>query len=101
MQLTGERSIKDYLRQNPLPSVCFMYGEDGYQTERYSKRLIDLSVAQFAEFNFYKADGSKAVNTDELCDAVLALPFMSDRKAVLLNDLDPQVQDDSFWSKLT
>lgn len=100
MQLKGERQLENWYREHDLPAVCLLYGEDSYQIEKQTAKLLGLAVSDFADFNLYKADGRTAVRMDELCDAAMALPFMAERKAVLLDDLDLTAQDAASVDKL-
>lgn len=100
MTLTGAKKLETWYRDNKLPSVCLLYGEDGYQIERQTERLLKLAVKAFPDFNLYKADGRVAVRMDELCDSAQSLPFMSDSRAVLLDDLDISAQDAVSMDKL-
>lgn len=104
MQLNGERPLEKWYRENNLPTVCLLYGEDDYQICRQRDKLIKLAVRDFADFNLYAADGRTAVRMDELCDSALSLPFMSESRAVVLDDLDLSAQDagsiDKLWQLL-
>ncbi|MEG0852344.1 MAG: DNA polymerase III subunit delta [Angelakisella sp.] len=100
MQLTGDRALEKWYRENNLPLCCLLYGEDDYQIGRQRDKLIKLAVRDFADFNLYTADGRVAVNMDELCDSAFALPFMSESRAVVLDDLDMSQQDASGVDKL-
>lgn len=104
MQFTGERQLEKWYRENNLPMVCLLYGEDDYQIGKQRDKLIKLAVQDFADFNLYTTDGRVAVNMDELCDSALSLPFMSESRAVVLDDFDPAAQDagsiDKLWQLL-
>lgn len=104
MQLTGERQLEEWYREHNVPSVCLLYGEDDYRIGRQRDKLVKLAVRDFPDFNLYTADGRASVNMDEFCDSALALPFMSDSRAALLDDLDLSVQDavgtDKLWQLL-
>lgn len=100
MQLKGERQLESWYRENRIPVVCLLYGENSYQIERHCKKLVGLAVTDFPDFNLYRADGKAAVRMDELCDAAMSLPFMSESKAVVLDDLDLSAQDAASLDKL-
>ncbi|MEG1687450.1 MAG: DNA polymerase III subunit delta [Angelakisella sp.] len=100
MQLTGDRQLESWLRENNLPLVCLLYGEDGYQIERQRDRILKLATTDFPDFNLYQADGRVSVNFDELCDSALSLPFMAEYRTVVLDDLDTAAQDAVGFHKL-
>lgn len=100
MQFIGERQLESWYRENNIPLVCLLYGEDDYHIGRQRDKLIKLAVRDFADFNLYTADGRSSINIDELCDSAFALPFMSESRAVVLDDLDLAAQDASCTDKL-
>lgn len=100
MQFTGERPLEAWYRENSLPVVCLLYGEDGWQIERQRNKLLGLAVKGFPDFNLYKADGRVSVDMDEFCDSALSLPFMADCRGAVLEDLDTTAQDAVSLDKL-
>lgn len=100
MQLKGEKQLEKWQKENGLPVVCLLYGEDGYLIQRYQERLMNMAVTAFPDFNLYRADGRTAVDMDDLCDSAMSLPFMSESRGVLLDDLDLSAQDSASLDKL-
>lgn len=69
-------------------NLYLFYGEETYLKEHYKDRLVQLFGGQgFADFNVVVLDGD-GVTADDLADAVESLPVMSDRKLVLVRDLN-------------
>ena len=83
-----ETQLKDTIKSGGANLYVF-YGAEGYLIEQYSRLIIRETVEEgFDAFNLQRFDGQE-VTVAELEDAVEALPLMTDRKCVLVRDLDP------------
>lgn len=83
-----ETQLKDTIKSGGANLYVF-YGAEGYLTEQYTRLIIRETVEEgFDAFNLQQFDGQE-VTAAELEDAVEALPMMTDRKCVVVRDLDP------------
>lgn len=69
-------------------NLYVLYGPENYLTEQYARMIVKYTVEEgFDAFNLQKFDG-QSVTVEQLEDAVEALPMMTDRKCVLVRDMD-------------
>ena len=82
------RTFRDEMGRGELRSLYIFYGEERYLLEYYLDQLRKSTVAEGMEdFNLFRFDGGN-LDMDELADAVEALPAFSERKLVIVTDLD-------------
>ena len=82
-----EQQLKDTIK-NGGANLYVLYGAENYLTEQYARMVAKYTVEEgFDAFNLQKFDGQN-VTVEQLEDAVEALPMMSDRKCVLVRDMD-------------
>ena len=82
-----ETQLKEIIKSGGANLYVF-YGAEGYLTEQYARMVARETVEEgFDAFNLQRFDGQE-VSVAELEDAVEALPLMTDRKCVLVRDLD-------------
>ena len=83
-----ETQMKETIKSGGANLYVF-YGAEGYLTEQYARMVARETVEEgFDAFNLQRFDGQE-VSAAELEDAVEALPLMTDRKCVLVRDIDP------------
>ncbi len=83
-----ETQLKECIKKGEANLYVF-YGAEGYLVEQYARMVARETVEEgFDAFNLQRFDGQE-VTAAELEDAVEALPLMTDRKCVLVRDLDP------------
>lgn len=100
MQFSNEKQLEGWYRDNSLPIVCLLYGEDSYRIEKQCEKLRKLAVTAFDEFNLYTVDGRVTIDIDALVNSALSLPFMSDSRAVIIDDFDVAAQTAAVMDKL-
>lgn len=84
----NEKELKDVIKSGGANLYVF-YGAESYLVEQYARLVVRETVQEgFDAFNLQQFDGQE-VSVSELEDAVEALPMMTDRKCVLVRDLDP------------
>ena len=84
----NETQLKDTIKGGSANLYVF-YGAESYLVEQYARLVIRETVEEgFDAFNLQQFDGQE-VSIAELEDAVEALPMMTDRKCVVVRDLDP------------
>lgn len=91
MLLQNLRRKKEDLAEMAASPVVLLYGDDAYQLERTANALIKQTVTQFQDFNLFCVDGRTAMDVDKIADSALSLPFMAERRAVIIDDLDVSV----------
>ena len=83
-----ETQLKETIK-NGGANLYVFYGAEGYLVEQYARMVTRETVEEgFDAFNLQRFDGQE-VSAAELEDAVEALPLMTDRKCVLVRDMDP------------
>lgn len=89
-----EAQLKTELRSGQLSRVYFLYGEEEFLTKTYVEKIIGAAVPEDArDMNFVKY--SKAPKSDELSDQLENMPFFSEYKCVLIEDLDADGMDNA------
>lgn len=87
-----ETQLKECIKSGSANLYVF-YGAEGYLVEQYARMVARETVEEgFDAFNLQRFDGQE-VSIAELEEAVEALPLMTDRKCVLVRDLDPCADD--------
>lgn len=87
-----EPRLKADLKAGKLGRVYFLYGEEDYLTRLYADKLIEAALGDGdRDMNLTRISGCPNVN--ELTDIVDTLPFFSEKKCVVLTDLDPDEMD--------
>lgn len=84
----GLKKLKEDIKTGALASLYVFHGEESYLKEYY-RDAIEKQIADsgFSEFNITVIDGSD-LTADILTDAVESLPFGSERKLIVIRDLD-------------
>lgn len=73
----------------------YVFGEDSYLRSMCVEALSSLCGEDFREFNLTVIDGQDAEISDIL-EAVAQVPFMSDRRVVLVKDFDKTLTDKEY-----
>ncbi|MEA4921287.1 MAG: DNA polymerase III subunit delta [Clostridiaceae bacterium] len=82
------KKLKDDIKAGSLEKLYVFHGEESYLKEYYRNAIEALiSKSGFSDFNVTYIDSSD-VTEDSLTDAVESLPFASDKKLVVIRDLD-------------
>lgn len=82
-----ESALNAELRSGILRRVYFLYGEEDFLVKTYADRIIAAAVPEDQrDMNFIKY--TKQPKSDELSDHLENVPFFSEYKCVLIEDLD-------------
>lgn len=82
-----EAALKAELKAGNLRRVYFLYGEEDFLVKTYADRIISAAVPEDSrDMNFVKY--TKLPKADELSDYLENVPFFSEYKCVLIEDLD-------------
>lgn len=77
------------IKSRDLKSVYLFYGEEVYLIDYIIKCLKDTFIDQsFEALNYTVLEGEE-VNLDKIVNACETLPFMSEKKIVIINDFQP------------
>ncbi len=81
------RTLRDTLKTRTLDAVYYVCGDDDFQKEEAMRKLIDAAVSP--ELRAFNLDIRRAHEVDgkSLNAALLALPVMAERRAVVLRDV--------------
>lgn len=86
MAVIYEEALKKNLSSGELYPVYILFGEDAYLKKFYLDKISGSIADSDDVFNYCKFTGQ--CDLQSVYDAVMQLPFMSDRKCVILNDYD-------------
>lgn len=80
------QSIKQQIKDNSIKGAYLIYGEEEFLKDYYCDRIVELCTQEGPrEFNFMKVNTDKLDN-DAIAEFVVSMPFMSDRKILLLKN---------------
>ncbi len=100
MVISQETAFAKHIKQAPLSGVYLMYGEETYLVQSYTKRMVELSVEPSAQtFNLNRFEG-KALDIDELANAVESLPVFAPVRCVVVDDFAADSLSSSDMKKL-
>ena len=88
MPAITDTELSAKLKANDIDSLYFFYGKEFFLLKRAVDAIVKKTVSDdMKTFNFQKFDAEKTP-ADDIADAVYALPMMSDKKCVLVNNLN-------------
>lgn len=80
-----------------INSAYFVFGEDSYLRGECINLLTSLAGEEFSDFNLTVMDGG-VIDVRDIIDALGQVPFMSDRRVVLVKDFDKTLEDKEYAS---
>ncbi|MBR7133795.1 MAG: DNA polymerase III subunit delta [Clostridia bacterium] len=86
MAIAFEEALKKNIASGELLPVYILFGEDGYLKKTYSDKITKKITEPDDVFNYCKFGAS--CDLQEVYDAAMQLPFMADKKCILLDDYD-------------
>lgn len=92
-----EEALKSKIK-NGNTNVFILYGNDGYLKKLYTQKISSMYVEEDDVFNFQRFTGES--DLQDVYDAVLQFPMMSDRKVVILSDYDFEKCSKTDYDKL-
>lgn len=91
--------LKKNISSGDFSELYVLYGEEKFALKTRAKKLIDkASPDNFREFNLNEFTSSASVDT--IADAALAVPFMAERKCVVVSDYDINALSEVEYKKL-
>ena len=94
MSVISESALKAELKAGELRRVYFLFGREDFLIRTYADQIIAAAVPEDArDMNFVKY--SKAPKASELSDQLDNMPFLSEYKCVLIEDLDADELDNA------
>ncbi|MEG1427722.1 MAG: DNA polymerase III subunit delta [Oscillospiraceae bacterium] len=92
--------FRRHVESGEFSAVYFLYGAEKYLLKRACNKLVKKAKGEsFPEFNFNEFSSESGV--DAIADAALSLPFMAERKCVMVSDLNIEQKSQSELNKLT
>ncbi len=85
MAIFGEQAVKSALK-NGNKNIYILFGDDGYLKKLYRDKIIKNTCDADDVFNFQAFTSD--CELQDVYDAVLQFPMMSDKKCVVLDDYD-------------
>lgn len=98
MAIIFEDTLKKHISSANLLPVYIIFGEDGFLKKNYVDKISKLTADKDDVFNYSKF--SNESDLQEVYDALSQLPFMSDKKFVLLTDYDFEKCSKNDFEKL-
>lgn len=86
MKYLNEQQLKNQISQGDFANLYFIFGNDPYLNGLYVNKITDKTVKTAQEFNLHKADESTDIQ--QLFDSASQLPLMSERRCLLIKDID-------------
>ena len=86
--------LKENLERKIAPAY-FVFGEDSYLRQSCMDRLTLLCGEDFKEFNLTVLDGN-TIEVKDIVEAIGQVPFMSDRRVVIVRDFDKPLTDKEY-----
>lgn len=88
MPILNDTDLFRQIKQGDIKSVYLLYGEEKHFISACVQKVVAKIVPKgFESFNVIKFNDEK-ISLNELEDAVLTLPMMTEKKCVLVKDLD-------------
>lgn len=86
MKPIGEAEIKKHISSGEYLCTYVIFGEETYLKQFYVNKIIKKTVGNNEEFNFARFNGN--ADMQSVFDAVSQLPFMGEKRCVVLCDFD-------------
>ena len=86
MAIVYEEMLKKNISADKLLPVYLLFGEDGFLKKNYSNKILKLVTEPDDIFNCCKFTGES--DLQEVYDAVLQIPFATDKKYIEICDFD-------------
>lgn len=91
-----ENQLNDHIKNKAPDRLYFIYGEEEYMKKRYCDQLISISYTDLPELNLLTLPFD-STQLGEVFTAVNTFPVCSDRRCVVLNDIDAdKLSNDDF-----
>ncbi|MBR6533109.1 MAG: DNA polymerase III subunit delta [Clostridia bacterium] len=97
MAVIYEQTLKTEIK-NDNKRVYILFGNDGYLKKMYTSKIASSCAEEDDIFNYQKFSGE--CDLQEVYDAVLQFPVMSEKKVVILSDYDFEKCSKSDFEKL-
>ena len=95
-----EKQLKAHIKSCDFLPVYLFCGNEAYLKKYYSDTLAEKAVSKdFFDFNLQTFDG-KGIDIQEIIDAAIMMPLMSDRRAVVVRDLKLEAMNDGDFTLL-
>lgn len=79
------RQIAEDIKQNKFKQVYLLYGEERYLRRQYREKLRQALCTDGDTMNVHVYEG-KGINPGEVIDLAETLPFLAERRVILLSD---------------
>ncbi|MBQ9859514.1 MAG: DNA polymerase III subunit delta [Clostridia bacterium] len=87
-----EATLKERIKSGACP-LYVLYGEEPYLVEQYTRLIVKHTVGEAADaFDLQQFDG-QSLTLPQLEEAVEALPMLTEKKCVLVRDMDASAGD--------
>lgn len=91
--------IKKQLKSGEFERLYMLYGDENYLKAYYCAEIAKKVVSGMESFNLHKFYADN-LNLSQLEAAIDNMPLMSDRKCIILHDIDPEGLKADEWKEL-
>ena len=91
--------IKKHLKEGSFAKLYLLYGDEDYLKAHYCKKIVQKAVTGPMSFNLQEFD-DRNFNLSKVASAINNMPLMSEKKCVILKDIDPDDLKADEWKEL-
>lgn len=95
MSKITENELKKKIGDQNFSGFYLLYGDEKYLVSYYTKKIVESIVGtKYNDFNFQVFNKDK-IDINDILSSVESVPLMSNKKCVLINDLDLSLLNDN------
>ena len=89
-----EDKLSSAIKSGDISRINYLYGDERFLVKTYTDRLLDTTIGKDRnDINLTKLGSTFPV--DVLTDSIESMPLFSDKKVVLISDLDMEKFDEN------
>ncbi len=101
IKIEGSKDFAQHIKAGKFSPVYILHGAEHRSVEQAVAGLVKATVGNTTDpFLLTRIDGKEGVDPDALSDAAEALPFMAERKCVVVEDIHPDSMGSVEFGKL-
>lgn len=91
--------IKKQLKSGQFEKIYMLYGDESYLKAYYCQKIAEKAVSVMPSFNLHRFDPDH-FSVSQLEAAISNLPLMSEKKCIILQDIDPESLKADEWKEM-
>ncbi len=101
IKIDSTKDFAQHIKEGRFAPVYMLHGAEHRSVERATAALVTAAVGNTDDpFLLTRMDGREGVDPDALSDMAEALPFMAQRKCVVVEDIHPEAMGTGDFGKL-